>query len=50
MGITIAPRYTITDKVSAYRAFRYMQGSVTHDGSVTINLVNAALGLRFTLM
>lgn len=50
LGITIAPRYSITDRVSAYGAFRYMQGMVTHDGSVTINLVNAALGLRFTLM
>jgi hypothetical protein len=50
LGITIAPRYSITDKVSAYGALRYMQGMVTHDGSESINLVNAALGLRFTLM
>lgn len=49
LGITIAPRYSITDKLSAYGAFRYMQGMVTHDGSVQINLTNLGLGLRYTL-
>lgn len=50
LGITIAPRYYITDKVSAYGALRYVQGMVSHGGSETINMANVVLGLRFTLM
>ena len=50
LGITIAPRYSITNKVSAYGAFRYVQGMVSHGGSETINMANVALGLRFTLL
>jgi hypothetical protein len=49
LGITIAPRYFLTEKLSAYGAFRFLQGMVTNQGSEQINMTNLGLGLRYTL-
>jgi len=49
LGITIAPRYSLTEKLSAYGAFRFLQGMVTNSGSEQINMTNLGLGLRYTL-
>jgi hypothetical protein len=49
LGITIAPRYSLTEKLSAYGAFRFLQGMVTNQGSEQINMTNLGLGLRYIL-
>lgn len=49
VGITLAPRYSITEQISIIGSLRYLQGIVTANRSSQIDLVTAALGVRFTV-
>jgi|GEM_PF-1083757 len=50
VGVTVAPRYAITEWFSLVGTVRYMQGIVLETGSEQIDLVTAALGVRFTVL
>ncbi len=50
VGVTVAPRYAITEWFSLIGTVRYMQGIVLETGSEQIDLVTAALGVRFTVL
>lgn len=49
-GITVAPRYSLTDRIAAYGELRFMQAVGAGEGGEDVNLTTAGLGIRITLL